>query len=219
MDVNSLTSILLLQMLTNSGLLLSAGSPVAKAPPALNPSTVPPATPPHKPPQPPPSPPLPSPTQLKRFLLYAETTRKVRNASQYEDELDLRGIGPDVLVDTPQHILSEVGIPIGDIIHLKKASVAWWNRPDAKRKWSSTSSSSGTLNRESLEQPVKKKVAYERHYHDGGRWYFSGPPMVDGDPDPAADYDLFYKCETQNKWLPVPKGFIVIKKANVSCIR
>lgn len=201
-------------MLTNSGLLPSAGLPVAKAPPALDPSAVPPAMPPHKPPQPPPSSPLPSLTQLKRFLLYAETNLKVRNASQYEDELDLRGIGPDVLVDMPQHILSEVGIPIGDIIHLKKASVAWWNRPDAKRKWSSTSSSSGTLNRESLEQPVKKKVAYKRHYHDGGRWYFSGPPMVDGDPDPAADYDLFYKCETQNKWLPVPKGFVVIEKAN-----
>jgi hypothetical protein len=87
-DVNSLTSVLLLQMLTNSGLLQSTGSPAAKAPPqaALVPSAAPPVTPLHKSP---PSPPLPSPIQLKCFLLYAETNLKVRNASQYEDELDL----------------------------------------------------------------------------------------------------------------------------------
>jgi hypothetical protein len=110
--------------------------------------------------------------------------------------------------------LSEVGILIGDIIHLKKGSVAWWNGPDAKRKQSGTSSSSGTLNRGSLEQPVKKKVAYEKQYHNRGKSRFSGPPMVDGDPDPTVDYDLYYMCDTQKQWLPVPMGFIVIEDAD-----
>lgn len=43
---------------------------------------------------------------------------------------------------------------------------------------------------------------------------FSGPPMVDGDPDPTTDYDLCYKCDTQNQWLPIPKGFIVLEDAD-----
>jgi hypothetical protein len=85
---------------------------------------------------------------------------------------------------------------------------------DLKRKRSSTSSSSGTLNCGSLEQPVKKKIAYKKQYHDGGKSHISGPPMVDGDPDPFADYDLYYKCDTQNQWLPVPKGFVVIEDAD-----
>ena len=147
-DLNSLTSILLLQMLTNSGLLQSTSSPITAgvAPQAaLVPSTVPPVTPPGLR-EPPPR--LPSPTQLKHFLLYAETKLKVRDASQYENELDCRGIRPDVFAETPQHILFEVGIPIGDIICLKKASVTWWNGlgPDAKWKQSGTSSSSGMAN-------------------------------------------------------------------------
>ena len=38
--------------------------------------------------------------------------------------------------------------------------------------------------------------------------------MVGGDPNPTADYDLFYMCETQDQWLPVPRGFIVIEGAD-----
>ena len=87
-DLNSLTSVLLLQMLTNSGLLQSTSSPInaGVAPQAaLISSTVPPVT---SPGLCEPSPRLLSPTQLKWFLLYAETKLKVRDASQYEDELD-----------------------------------------------------------------------------------------------------------------------------------
>lgn len=35
--------------------------------------------------------------------------------------------------------------------------------------------------------------------------------MEAGDADPDADYDLYYKCETQNQWLPIPRGFVVIE--------
>jgi hypothetical protein len=61
---------------------------------------------------------------------------------------------------------------------------------------------------------VKKKIAYEKRYHDGGKLRISGPPMVDSDPNPFADYDLYYKCDIQNQWLPVLKGFIVIEDAD-----
>ena len=129
-DVNSVMSILPLQMLTNSGLLPSASSPAAtKAAPDSVPSAVPAVSSVHKPPLPLP---FPSPTQLKRFLSYAETELGVHDASQYKDALDLRGIGPDVLAEMSDHILSDIGIPAGDIVCLKKGSIAWWNGPDAK---------------------------------------------------------------------------------------
>lgn len=28
----------------------------------------------------------------------------------------------------------------------------------------------------------------------------------------GVDFDLYYKCDTQNQWLPIPKGFIVVKE-------
>jgi hypothetical protein len=61
--------------------------------------------------------------------------------------------------------------------------------------------------------PQKKRVAYEKRYHDRGGNRFTGPPMEPGDADPDADYDLYYECDTQNMWLPVPKGFIVVEDA------
>ena len=159
-DVNSVTSILLLQMLTNSGLLPSASSPTAtKAAPNPVPPAVPAVASVHKPPL---SPPFLSLTQLKCFLLYAGTELGVHDASQYKDALDHQGIEPDILAEMSDHILSDIGIPDGDIIHLKKGSIAWWNRPDTKWKRSSISSSSDTLNCGSLEQPVKKMVAYKK---------------------------------------------------------
>ena len=121
--MSTVTSILLLQMLTNSGFLLSASSPAAtQAASNPVPPTVPTVASVHKPP---PSPSFPLPTQLKCCLLYAETELGVCDASQYENDLDLQGIGSDVLAEMSDHILSDIGIPVGDIICLKKDSIAW----------------------------------------------------------------------------------------------
>jgi hypothetical protein len=65
----------------------------------------------------------------------------------------------------------------------------------------------------SEEPPVKKKVFYKKKFRDGGGATFSGLPMRADDSDTSAngDYDLFYFCDSQMKWLPVPHGFIVHK--------
>ncbi|KAI9455311.1 hypothetical protein HD554DRAFT_2240524 [Boletus coccyginus] len=70
----------------------STGLPVTKAPPHGDPSVIlPPATSLHTLPQPPSSPPLPSLTQLKRFLVYAEINLRICNTSQYENVLNWAG--------------------------------------------------------------------------------------------------------------------------------
>ncbi|KIK11636.1 hypothetical protein PISMIDRAFT_68209, partial [Pisolithus microcarpus 441] len=78
------------------------------------------------------SPPIPSPTQLARYLEYAETNLGVRYASSYKAALELHGIGPDILPDVDDKLLADLGISAGDVIRLKKGSTAWWNGPDVK---------------------------------------------------------------------------------------
>jgi len=131
----------------------------------------------------------------------------------YEDALDLQGIRPVILAEIDQSILSSFGISPWNIIHLRKGSVVWWNGPDAKRKRSNTSTSLGTEHGKSVGSLPRKKVAYEKKFHDSSGNRFSGPPMQadDGDSLSGTDYKLFYKCKARNQWLPVPKGFMVVE--------
>ena len=210
-DLSSLTSVLLLQTLTNSGLLSSAISPpgptTINASQAVQSAVPAPSTPICTPTKArgPGSPPIPSPSQLRRFLRYAERHLGVSNATMYEQDLDMHGIGPDILSQVDEKTLTDLGIRKGDIIRLQNGSQTWWNGPDAKRKRSDTVTSSGSNH----SQSSSKKVAYEKWYHDGGRARFSGPPMEPGDGNPNAEYKIFYKCDSQNLWLPIPQGFAV----------
>ncbi|KIK25778.1 hypothetical protein PISMIDRAFT_66770, partial [Pisolithus microcarpus 441] len=80
------------------------------------------------------SPPVPSPSQLMCFLQYAEMNLGMWYTMSYKSVLEMHGIGPDILPDVDDKLLSEFGISAGGVIHLKKGSTAWWNRPDAKCK-------------------------------------------------------------------------------------
>lgn len=169
-DVNSLTSVLLLQTLTNlnSGLMQSATAPpptesaesaqiTTNNPLPPNPMTLPckPASP----------TPIPSLSHLTHFLAYAETHLGVQHVSTYQHALNVQGIGQDILADIDEKILVEVGIPKGDIIHLKKGSIIWWNRPEVKCKWSNTSTSLDVEHGRIASPSQKKRIAYKKHYH------------------------------------------------------
>ncbi|KAF8123999.1 hypothetical protein EV363DRAFT_1178820, partial [Boletus edulis] len=143
------------------------------------------------------SPPIPSPSHLAHFLAYAETHLSIQHASTYWHALNLQGIGWDILADMDNQVLAGIGISMGDIVHLKKGSVVWWNGPKAKRKWSDTVTSSGT--ERSKTEPQKKKVAYKKQYHAGGGNRFLGLAMEEGDADLNSDFDLYYKCNTQKQ--------------------
>ncbi|KAF8132039.1 hypothetical protein EV363DRAFT_1480092 [Boletus edulis] len=212
-DINSLTSVLLLQTIAN--LSQSTGTrtpPVANpTPPILIPTT--PVR--HASAKATTSPPVPSPSQLARFLEYAETELHVLNATAFERRLAAQHIGPDILPEIDDKTLaSEIGIPAGDIVRLKKGSTVWWNGPDAKRKRSDTGQSSAS-HPKSPTRPRQKRVAYEKRYHDKGASRFTGPPMIagDDDEDKDKDYDIWYESTEHQKWLPVPRGFIVCEDA------
>lgn len=229
-DISSLTSVILLRTLAqlDSGLLNSSTPPFASVPSTSSPST--PQTPTQQRGDVPSSPPIPSPTQLARYLEYAETNLGVRYASSYKAALELHGIGPDILPDVDDKLLADLGISAGDVIRLKKGSTAWWNGPDVKRKRSHTSTStldgrepppkrnnaSASEAHESVSR-APRRVSYEKRYHTGGGFRFTAPAMQKDENDDGSpldrDYDLVYFCETYKQWFPVPRGYRVDENA------
>ena len=216
-DLSTLTSIILLRTIAQleSGLLQPPAIP-SSAPCTLTCPT---------PQTPPPqvkdgdttasSPPIPSPSQLERYLQYAETSLGVRHALSYKSALEMHRIGPDILPNVDDKLLSDLGISAGDSIRLKKGSAAWWNGADAKRKRSNTSASV-----ETSDQRSSKRLSYKKRYHDGGGCRFSTAPMRKDDNDDGLplehDYDLFYQCETLKQWFPVPRGYLVDEDEEVA---
>ncbi|KIN95228.1 hypothetical protein M404DRAFT_166340 [Pisolithus tinctorius Marx 270] len=71
---------------------------------------------------------------LSCFLSYTETNLSVLNTSMYEKDLELQGIGPDILADIDDKTHTLISFSTRDIIHLKKGSLVWWNGPEAKLK-------------------------------------------------------------------------------------
>ncbi|KIK21554.1 hypothetical protein PISMIDRAFT_12181 [Pisolithus microcarpus 441] len=96
-DVNALTSVLLLQTLTKSGLIPSS-TPATPTPTSC--PVLPPVTPTRGDTEKISSSPLLLlPTQLSLFLRFAEANLGISNTSRYEVKLELQGISPDILVE------------------------------------------------------------------------------------------------------------------------
>lgn len=170
------------------------------------------------------SPPLThSPSDIRRFLNYAEERLGVEGASNYAIPLQLKRYGPDILPDVALSDLTaaDVGIPPGDALRLKRGSSDWWNHmakrqreaekstgqsgPDATNSWDSPQpakrhhSGSGI----NAEEPVR----YEMRWPDGGGQRFYGPRMVRGNRSAHEDL-VWYFCEARNDWYPIPPGFV-----------
>ncbi|KAI6009267.1 hypothetical protein EDC04DRAFT_2906607 [Pisolithus marmoratus] len=135
MDLNTLTSAILLRTLTqlDTGLLHSLTSPTPTPPTPQTPvwhqvhsmSLLP----------------VPSPSQVACYLWYAEANLSVHHAMSYKSAFELHGIRPDILPDIDDKFLAGLGLSAGNVICLKRGSVAWWNGPNVKQKWSNTSAS------------------------------------------------------------------------------
>ena len=125
----------------------------------------------------------------------------------------MQDIGPDILMDVSDQMLQDMGMNIGEIIWLKKASALWWTGPDAKRKCSDSEPPAESQLNLTPDRPNVKKMAYERHYHNGGRARFgAGPMRHDGDDGGGlCEYDIFYRSDNHEQWLPVPPGFSIDK--------
>ena len=183
-DTNLLTSVILLQMLTNSGLFQSSTASCGLSP---------------------------SPLQLQMFPSHFQwhwcaDPLKSLSLHHFCPHLNSHVSWPmpkPILVCVmhqcmkPHSNFKVIGISIstGDIICLKKGSVIWWNGPDAKWKQSNTSTSSGSEHGwsgfpKADSEPPKKKIAYEKWYHEGDGSRFSAGLMQPDDGGGALGMDL-----------------------------
>lgn len=166
-DINSITSVLLLQMLANlssSGTCSPSTATVPTAPALTMPV--------HHVLERSASLPVPSPSKLMRFLRYAETELHVENATAFEQRLAAQHIGPDILPEIEDKILAmEIGILAGDIVHLKKGSITWWNGPEAKRKHRITDQSSASQPGSPMYSSSQEKCCLREEVH----WWWCQP--------------------------------------------
>jgi hypothetical protein len=104
----------------------------------------------------------------------------------------MQDIGPDILADISNQTLQDMGMNIGEIIQLKQGSALWWIGPDTKRKCSDSDTLAKSQLNHTPDSPNVKKIAYKRHYHDGGRAHFgAGPMWSDGDDNGGPhEYDI-----------------------------
>ena len=100
-----------------------------------------------------------TPTLLTRFLHDCEDNLGIANATLYESPLRRKSYSPDILHKVSDDALENIGIPAGDVIRLKDASLPWYTGPSAKRR---------RIEVEKPPEPVPKAVvSYKR------RWYIS----------------------------------------------
>ncbi|KAI5980479.1 hypothetical protein EDC04DRAFT_2917958 [Pisolithus marmoratus] len=156
-DLNALTSVLLLQTLTKSSVLSSPAPSTPHLSSILSPVMPTQAV---QGAAENPSPLVPLWSQLSCFLCHTKTNLSIHNTTQFERSLELQGIGPDILTEVDDKVLTDTGISISNIICLKHGCMAWWNSADAKWKHSNTEVSAHSTDLPT--HPPQKKVAYEK---------------------------------------------------------
>jgi hypothetical protein len=136
----------------------------------------------------------------------------------------MQGFGPDILHLVDDGVLKDIGFTPGDVIRLKQNSQRWWNSTDAKRKWDDTVPSEPLVQHRRPNDaapapldltPPCKKVAYEKHYSDGGRYRFYGPRMKEGEFTPADGAEWFYFCRARETMVSLPPNCIPILEGDV----
>jgi len=161
----------------------------------------------------------PSPSQLHRYLHYANENLGVEDAEQYEFALQKEHYGPDILSEVPDEDLTSLGIPKGDVRRLKNGSLKWFHSSDAKRKHGELDGPDihRTLSRGDetfgMDGRPEKHVRYERRWPDGGCSTFHGPPMIEGEST-TSDMETVYWDEGIRKYVPVPQGYTVIQPSD-----
>jgi hypothetical protein len=120
--------------------------------------------------------------------------------------------GPDIFHRVQDSVLEELGLPPGDVIHLKDGAVPWWNGPDTKRKRVDESKPNAR------EYPAVKCaeafVAYKTRYDGEGGCQFSRPLMVGDDSSAHLGESIWYRCKALQDWFPIPLGYTVVTENN-----
>lgn len=155
-----------------------------------------------------------SPSDIRRYLRYAEEHLGVENATSYEFPLKMKRYGPDILphVQTSDLTAVDVGIPHGDALRLQRGSSDWWNHLAKRQREQDNDDARGTSKRhhsdpedEPRATEVKDPVRYELRWTDGAQRYYGGYMIPC--PRKTVDESVWYFCEARQDWFPTPVGY------------
>lgn len=158
------------------------------------------------------SPPVPSPSDIPRFLKFAETKLGVKAAMVWASPMKRRSYGPDILKAVSDKDLLELGMAHGDVLRLKRGTTKWWGSQEAKRKYADMTGDDNDRNSD-RNTASNTRIHYERAYRtpagepDGYHSWF-GPPLVDEDMTDADRETTYFDEATQRK-MPIPEGFTI----------
>ena len=155
------------------------------------------------------SPPINTPSKLRRYLEYAEQHLGVDNATTHEHRLIQESVGPDILPLISDQTLVECGVPLGDVIRLKRGASAWWTSPEAKRP-------------KIVDQPPVNKdrdgdfagitydydIRFEKRFPEGGSLSVFGSGIRPGRNRLSRQFKWFFYNSGKKCVEPVPRGFI-----------
>ncbi len=146
-----------------------------------------------------------TPSKLYRFLVHAQESLGVSNATGYEVELASKGYGPDILSLVNEKDLVGCGITPGDAIRLKCGTSKWWMSPEVKR-----------AKKAQGPAPTSKAMVdefpiwFERCFHNGGSASVFGSHVIPGECRPSQDWDWWYYNQVMKTMERVPEGHVPV---------
>jgi hypothetical protein len=156
--------------------------------------------------QAPASPAINTPSKLRRYLEFAEQHLGVNNATIHEHRLVQESFGPDILPLVSDQTLVECGVPLGDVIRLKRGASTWWASPEAKRP-------------KIVDQPptnddfasvltYEHDIRFEKRFPEGGSMSVFGSGIRPGRNRLSRQFKWFFYNKEKKIVEPVPRGFI-----------
>ncbi|KAE9386916.1 hypothetical protein BT96DRAFT_838445 [Gymnopus androsaceus JB14] len=145
-----------------------------------------------------------TPTKLHCFLEHAEEDLGVANATLLHYQIEDKGYGLDILHQVLDDDLKELGVKLGDILHLKRTVPLWFNGPDAEQEHLA----SGSTSRASGVSDIPAMYThFEKQWPDGGHasTFTPGP-----NEEPHCSFDWYYFSELTKSMIPVPSGFVPV---------
>jgi hypothetical protein len=163
--------------------------------------------------QAPASPPINTPSKLRRYLEFAEQHLGVDNATTHEHRLVQESFGPDILPLISDQTLVECGVPLGDVIRLKRGASTWWASPEAKRPKIVEQSPAPTPGRNdfasaSHDVTYEYDIRFEKRFPEGGSMSVFGSGVWPGRNRLSRQFKWFFYNSRKKCVKPVPHGFI-----------
>jgi hypothetical protein len=148
-----------------------------------------------------------SPSDLPRFLSYAES-KGIEHAKTYEISLANRKITPNIIPLIDQPTLEAFGMQTGEVISLKRRARDWWakEKKNKSARILGTSGAGAGVPQEQVEEGIRIRYRHSYPGEDGGVYVYIEGPLMEGEQG-QHDKDTEYYDEARQMWCSIPFGW------------